>query len=241
MTASTRVRSAWNSWRSARLEIGAVRPATLARPSTVLTMFSGDERPAQRCSREVKRRRELVGRQRARRGKQPAQRHRRLVAGGRHGSWPGSMSFTSWKYNSSPGSWRPRSGSSRKPSWSPRSWRERISPANQLGQPVEDREVVRAREPRAARELVDLVAGLAAEQLDEVAALARDGVHGERGRVAREAIRAVAARQAREEAVRVDARLRPESDDAAVALAGGRRRDDEHRVVQAAHEAGEVA
>ena len=40
MTASTRVRNAWKTWRSATLEIGAVRPLTVARPSAVATMFT---------------------------------------------------------------------------------------------------------------------------------------------------------------------------------------------------------
>ena len=53
MTASTRVRSAWKSWRSARLEIGAVRPATLARPSTVATMFSATNGRAPRARRSA--------------------------------------------------------------------------------------------------------------------------------------------------------------------------------------------
>ncbi len=70
-------------------------------------------------------------------------------------------------------------GSSRKPTWSPRSGardrRRRTSSGSRRGSAARA-----GRMPRAALELVDVVAGLAAEQLGEPGARARDEVHGER-------------------------------------------------------------
>src|SRR5919199_625354 len=91
--------------------------------------------------------------------------------------------------------------------------------------------------PLAAVELVGVVAGLAAEQLDQVTRVARHHVYDHRRRAALEhAVGAVLVRDAREEARRVDAALGGEPDQAAGALAsrGGRRY--QHRVVERAHE-----
>src|SRR3954469_25994193 len=58
---------------------------------------------------------------------------------------------------------------------------------------VEDRQAARAAAPRAAFELVDLVSGLAAEELDERDHLRRDEVHGDRVDLLRELERPVGA------------------------------------------------
>ena len=87
-----------------------------------------------------------------------------------------------------------------------------------------------------ARELVDLVAGLAAEQLGQLRLLLGDEVHAEQLGALRDAVGAVLVREADEEARRVDARLGGEADQAAGALAVRARRDDEHRVVEVADE-----
>ena len=68
---------------------------------------------------------------------------------------------------------------------------------------VEDRQPARTGVPFAARELVDLVARLAAEQLRELDLRARHEMHGERVDVAREAVGPVLAREARHEARRI--------------------------------------
>src|SRR3954449_5923987 len=89
---------------------------------------------------------------------------------------------------------------------------------------LDDRRALGPLVPVHLRELVDLVPGLAAEQLGEVVRVGRDEVHGERARPAGDAEGPVLVRQARQEARWVDRGLRPEPDQAARALAAGRRR-----------------
>src|SRR4051812_24715360 len=95
----------------------------------------------------------------------------------------------------------------------------------------DDRRALGPLVPRDAGELVDLVPGLAAEQLGELRRLGGHEVHAEHRRLAGHAERAVLDRQADEEARRVDRALRREPDQAPGALAAGRGRDEEHRVV----------
>src|SRR3954451_17952265 len=102
----------------------------------------------------------------------------------------------------------------------------------------EDRDALGAFAPLAAGELVDLVAGLAAEQLGEVAGIGGDGVHAERVRVLAEPERAVLVRQTGDEARRVDARLGREAHEAAERARGG---EDGHRVLDLTAHAFEVA
>src|SRR5215204_3158111 len=101
---------------------------------------------------------------------------------------------------------------------------------------VEQRRAARPGAPRAALELVDLVARLAAEELGELRLLRGDEVDAEQLGVAAHAVGAVLVREADEEPRGVDARLRGEADQAARALAAGRHGDDEHRVVEVADE-----
>src|SRR3954453_9751522 len=105
-----------------------------------------------------------------------------------------------------------------------------------VGAAVEQRRPAGARAPGAALELVDLVAGLAAEQLDQVLRLRRHEVDREQLGPDRDAVGAVLVREADDEAGWVDARLRGEADQAARALAARARGDDEHRVVEVADE-----
>src|SRR4051794_13582117 len=97
---------------------------------------------------------------------------------------------------------------------------------------LEDRQPLGPVVPLAVRELVDLVAGLAAEELGQVGGVGRDAMDRQRGRVAAPAMRAVLAREADREARRIDAGLRGEADEAAEALFAGAGRDDEHRVLE---------
>ena len=101
---------------------------------------------------------------------------------------------------------------------------------------VEYRDAGRTFGPGASLELVDLVAGLAAEQLDDVVSLASKDVHGEVSGGFGDAPRSVLDRDRHEESRRVDARLGGESNDAAGALATGRRRDDVERRVGPGHQ-----
>src|SRR4051794_25180868 len=91
-------------------------------------------------------------------------------------------------------------------------------PARAVGQ---QRDPLGARRPVAAGELVDVVAGLAAEQLDDASGLLRNEVNDKRiaATLLEQARRPVLVRHADQEARRVDAALRREADEAAVALA----------------------
>src|SRR3954449_7030737 len=110
-------------------------------------------------------------------------------------------------------------------------------PVRQAG---DDRAPLRPLGPLAPLELVDLVAGLAAEQLGDLLAVGRDEVHAEVLGALGDLEGVVLVRQPGQEARRVDADLRGEADEAAGALpVPGDRRDDEHRVVELAHERGE--
>src|ERR687885_1371064 len=113
-------------------------------------------------------------------------------------------------------------------------------PDEPVRQPGDDRHAVRALVPLAAGELVDVVAGLTPEQLGDLLAVGRDEMDAEVLRAPGDTVGAVLVRQAGEEPRRLDADLRREADQAPRALAvAGYRRDDEHRVVQLAHERGE--
>jgi hypothetical protein len=101
---------------------------------------------------------------------------------------------------------------------------------------VEDRHAVRPLAPGGAGELVDVVAGLAAEQLGQLGRVCGDAVHAEHVRVAPAAERAVLVRQAHREARRVDAHLRGEAHEAPERLVPRARGDDEHRVLEVADE-----
>src|SRR3954470_2448312 len=101
---------------------------------------------------------------------------------------------------------------------------------------VEQRRAAGAGLPPDARELVDLVAGLAAEQLRQLGLLLGYEVDAEQLGTARDPVGAVLVREADEEARRVDARLGGEADQAARALALRAGGDDEHRVVEIADE-----
>src|SRR3954462_14816039 len=110
-------------------------------------------------------------------------------------------------------------------------------PVRQAG---DDRDPLRPLVPLAPLELVDLVAGLPAEQLGDLLAVRRDEVHAEVLGALGDLEGVVLVRQPGQEARRVDADLRREADEAARALPVVRhRRDDEHRVVELAHERGE--
>ncbi len=97
---------------------------------------------------------------------------------------------------------------------------------------VEQRHAVGAGPPARPCELVDIVARLAAEQLDELAGGLRHEMHRQRTRLARDPVGEVLDRDADEEARRLDARLSGEADQAAGAPLAGDGRDDVHRVVQ---------
>src|SRR5438477_3039485 len=100
--------------------------------------------------------------------------------------------------------------------------------------PVEDGDAARPGPPRAALELVDLVAGLAAEQLGQAAVVVGQPVDGEHRRRRRHREGVVRLRHAGQDPGRVDAALRPEADEAARAAPvrrdGG---DDDHGGVEA--------
>src|SRR3954469_16769660 len=105
------------------------------------------------------------------------------------------------------------------------------------GHVVEHRDPLRALAPVTKLELVELVAGLAAEQFGQIPLSAPQEVHDDSRRAADHVERAVLLRDADEKAWRVDARLRREADQAAAALTVGRERgDDEHRRVEPADE-----
>mgnify|MGYP006968067267 CR=1 FL=1 len=84
------------------------------------------------------------------------------------------------------------------------------------------------------------VAGLAAEELGEVAPVGRDKVHGEMGRRERDTVGVVGLRDAHEQARRVDAALGCEADEAARGLPLRRGGHDVDRVVESFDEGGEV-
>ena len=152
-------------------------------------------------------------------------------------SCPGSIRFARWKLNS-PAS-VPRSastGSSRIASWSPASSRSSTRPTKRFGQASSSGVPPGPGSHAHARELVDLVAGLAAEQLRQLRLLLGHEVHAEQLGALRDPVGAVLVREADEEARRVDARLGREADQAAGALAVRARGDDEHRVVEVADE-----
>src|SRR3954453_18533544 len=110
-------------------------------------------------------------------------------------------------------------------------------PVRQAG---DDRAPLRPLVPLAPLELVDLVAGLPAEQLGDLLAVRRDEVHAEVLGALGDLEGVVLVRQPGQEARRIDADLRREADEAARALpVAGDGRDDEHRVVELAHERGE--
>ena len=150
-------------------------------------------------------------------------------------SCPGSIRFARWKLNSSASVPRSAStGSSRIASWSPASSRSSTRPTKRFGQASSSGVPPGPGSHSHARELVDLVAGLAAEQLRQLRLLLGDEVHAEQLGALRDAVGAVLVREADEEARRVDARLGGEADQAAGALAVRARGDDEHRVVEVA-------
>ena len=134
----------------------------------------------------------------------------------RHGSCPGSMRLRAMEVN---GSWPPDAspsiGSSRNPTWSPRSRRSSTPPGEPVVEPRQDRRAAGPGRQSHARELVDLVAGLPAEQLGEVVVGLRDEVDDEHLGLRRHAEGAVAPRQPDEEPRRMDRRLRREPDEAA--------------------------
>src|SRR3954453_2368083 len=101
---------------------------------------------------------------------------------------------------------------------------------------VQDRDAAGALMPLALGKLVDLVAGLAAEQLGEVLGAVGNEVEGDRVGRASDPAGAVLLGEADEEARRIDAALAGEADEAAGDLAAGARRGDEHRVVEAPDE-----
>ena len=151
-------------------------------------------------------------------------------------SCPGSIRLARWKVNSSsPEPFSAATGSSRKASWSPASAAtargRRTSSGSRRGSARRPALV-----PGAARELVDLVAGLAAEQLGQRGRVLGHAVDAEQLGIAAAAVGAVVVREADREARRVDARLGREADQAAERLAAGAGGDDEHRVLEAADE-----
>ena len=104
---------------------------------------------------------------------------------------------------------------------------------------VEERHPARSLVPRAARGLVDLVPGLAAEELRQRLRIRRDAVDAEQLRVPAATVRAVVVRQADDEPRRIDAHLGGEADQAAQRLLVRAGRDDEHRVLQVTDERAE--
>jgi hypothetical protein len=80
--------------------------------------------------------------------------------------------------------------------------------------------------PSHASELVDLVAGLAAEEVGNVPVFVFDDVHRERRGASCDAERVVLLRDAREKPRRVNAALCGEADEAARRLVFARGRDD---------------
>ena len=108
-------------------------------------------------------------------------------------------------------------------SWSPPRIRSQDPRGEPVRQVVEDRQARGPLVPGAAGELVDLVAGLAAEELGEVLAVLGHEVDREVLGPLGDAVRAVLVREPDEEARRVDADLRREADQAARALAVRRR------------------
>ena len=96
---------------------------------------------------------------------------------------------------------------------------------------VEDRCTVRTFVPAALCELVDLVAGLLAEQFGEIPLIRTQQVHDEPLRVLRDTVRVVRFRDAHEPPRRIDAALRVEADEATGALAVVRCGHDDHRIV----------
>src|SRR4051794_37412219 len=80
------------------------------------------------------------------------------------------------------------------------------APDEPVAAAVEDRDPTGLLVPVDQRELVDLVAGRATEQLREVAGVGRHGMDAEQLGIAAMAPGAVAARKAHQEAMRIDAR-----------------------------------
>src|SRR3954452_6451734 len=222
------------------------RPLIVARPSAVEIMFRHTNG---RSSGSGPGRSEVTST-----GLSPSARsgYRRVkVSMAAYGACPGSIRFARWNVSSSSSAWRsPPIGSRIIPSWSPPADRledhrvvvARVDalddpPDEPVREALDDRHALRALVPVAALELVDLVAGLRAEQLGDVLAVGGNEVHAEVLGALRDPVRAVLVREAREEARRLDADLRREPDEAAGALpVAGDRGHDEHRVVELAHE-----
>lgn len=86
--------------------------------------------------------------------------------------------------------------------------------------------------PGAAGELVDLVAGVLPEESRQSQIVRGEHVHGEVSGLRGHAVGVVLVRQAHQEAARMDADLRGETDQAACPLTTCGRGHDEHRVVE---------
>src|SRR5947209_18935419 len=106
---------------------------------------------------------------------------------------------------------------------------------------LDHRRPTRSRFPLAARELVHLVAGLAAEQDGELLGIPRDRMNHEHVGIHSQPVRAVLHRQAGQEARRMDRDLGREADQASRPFVSASDRDDEQRVVELADQPGEVA